>query len=346
MSDSRDDLRAPPDRRASSACARPLACSKRMCGGSGGTSGSVITSSSGGPAGRQRLVPGRPDVLGPVDPDAVQAEQPRVVGVGEVGQHLRGVELGVAGHHALLPGDLVEVVVVQHADDELLVAPAVAVAGDVDQRVDAEHLHRAVADRGDHRPVGVARTSPPARTGTAGHIVASVPDSAAFMPSRIRRWRAHQFVADPESAVRMQPSGSRSRELVEDQLRVDAGRRTGGRARRGSRHQRSTLASISSRHARSSLRLQQREQRAQRLRRVADEVDLHRVAHADQPAVDVDLHAARLARLGQPLRVREARADHQQRVAALHHVVGRLGAEQADRAGHVRQRRRGARRGR
>ena len=46
---------------------------------------------------------------------------------------------------------------------------------------------------------------------------------------------------------------------------------------------------------------------------------------------------ARLALLRQPLRVREARADHEQRVAALHHVVARHRAEQADRAGHERQ---------
>jgi hypothetical protein len=70
-------------------------------------------------------------------------------------------------------------------------------------------------------------------------------------------------------------------------------------------------------------------------RRVADEVDLGRVAVADQPRVDVDLHRARLPGLGQPLGVREARADHEQRVAALDHVVGRLGAEQTDRARDV-----------
>ena len=45
----------------------------------------------------------------------------------------------------------------------------------------------------------------------------------------------------------------------------------------------------------------------------------------------------RLALLGQELRVREARADHQQRVAALHQVPARLRAEQADRAGDERQ---------
>ena len=36
---------------------------------------------------------------------------------------------------------------------------------------------------------------------------------------------------------------------------------------------------------------------------------------------------------GQELGVGEARADHQQRVAVLHQVPARLGAEQADRAG-------------
>ena len=42
------------------------------------------------------------------------------------------------------------------------------------------------------------------------------------------------------------------------------------------------------------------------------------------PRVDVDLHAARLALLGQELRVREARADHQQRVAVRHQLPARL----------------------
>jgi len=39
--------------------------------------------------------------------------------------------------------------------------------------------------------------------------------------------------------------------------------------------------------------------------------------------------------LRQELRVREARADHQERVALLHQSPARPGAEQADRAGHV-----------
>ena len=81
------------------------------------------------------------------------------------------------------------------------------------------------------------------------------------------------------------------------------------------------------------LLLEQRQQRAQRVAGVAGEVDLHRVADAEHARVEVDLHAARLARLGQPLGVREAGADHQQRVAALHQRVARLRPEQADRAG-------------
>ena len=51
---------------------------------------------------------------------------------------------------------------------------------------------------------------------------------------------------------------------------------------------------------------------------------------------------ARLALLGQELRVREARADHQQRVAVLHQVPARLRPEQPDRAGDERAGRRAA----
>ena len=85
------------------------------------------------------------------------------------------------------------------------------------------------------------------------------------------------------------------------------------------------------------LALKLRDQGRERLLRVAHEEDVHRVAHSHEPPVDVDLHAARLALLRQPLGVGEARADHQQRVAVLHHVIARLGAEEADRAGHERQ---------
>ena len=84
-------------------------------GGSSGTSGSTTASMTHRPVGGQRRVPGRVDVVGSVDPDAAQAEQLGVAGVGEVGQRLAGVEARVALHLALLPGHLGEVAVVQHA---------------------------------------------------------------------------------------------------------------------------------------------------------------------------------------------------------------------------------------
>jgi hypothetical protein len=51
--------------------------------------------------------------------------------------------------------------------------------------------------------------------------------------------------------------------------------------------------------------------------------------------IDVDLDAPRLAELRQELRVGEGRADRQQGVAVAHQLVGRPGAQQADRAGDV-----------
>ena len=83
--------------------------------------------------------------------------------------------------------------------------------------------------------------------------------------------------------------------------------------------------------------MQQREQRTQRLRRVADQVHLHRIAQAQHFGGDVDLHRARLALLGKEFGIGKARADHQQRVALGHQLVGGLGAEQADRAGDPRK---------
>jgi hypothetical protein len=44
-------------------------------------------------------------------------------------------------------------------------------------------------------------------------MVARLPESVAFIPRRTRMWRANQFAADPESLVRMAPSG-RWREMA------------------------------------------------------------------------------------------------------------------------------------
>src|SRR5256885_408466 len=53
--------------------------------------------------------------------------------------------LRIAFHHALLPRHLVQVVVVEHHDDQAWIAPAFPVLGDGDEAVDAIHLHGPVA---------------------------------------------------------------------------------------------------------------------------------------------------------------------------------------------------------
>ena len=90
-----------------------------MCGGRGGTSGSVIASITAGPPGGQGVVPGLADRVGRGDPDPLEPDQLGVAGVGEVGQGLGDREPGVTGHHALLPRDLVEIVVVEDEHDQL-----------------------------------------------------------------------------------------------------------------------------------------------------------------------------------------------------------------------------------
>ena len=80
-----------------------------------------------------------------------------------------------------------------------------------------------------------------------------------------------------------------------------------------------------------------RQQGAQRGHHVADQVDLVGVAHPDELAVDVDLDAAGLVELRQELRVGEARADREECVAVLHHLVAGPGAQQPDRPGDVGQ---------
>ena len=89
--------------------------------------------------------------------------------------------------------------------------------------------------------------------GAAGPIVASVPESEDRIPARSFTWRAHQFVEDPESAVRMHPSGSR----WDSSWATSCGfmGSPGSLARSShTRHHSSTSFSIFSRQARSSLR--------------------------------------------------------------------------------------------
>ena len=61
-----------------------------MCGGSGGTSGSVIASITTGRSAASASVPGAGDLVGVIDADPVQADQLGLLGVVNVGDVLRG----------------------------------------------------------------------------------------------------------------------------------------------------------------------------------------------------------------------------------------------------------------
>src|SRR5579883_3101234 len=82
---------------------------------------------------RQRFVPGRAELVGIVAIDTAKADQFGEAMVRNVRDFLAGVEFGIAVHHPLLPGDLVQVLIVEDAADPLSVGPFPPVFGDGDQ---------------------------------------------------------------------------------------------------------------------------------------------------------------------------------------------------------------------
>ena len=65
--------------------------------------------------GCQRLIPRRAQRVRPIHVDAVQSDQLGEAVIGDVRDVLRGIEFGIALHDALLPGDLVQILVVEDA---------------------------------------------------------------------------------------------------------------------------------------------------------------------------------------------------------------------------------------
>ena len=224
----------------------------------------------------------------------------------------------------------------QHEHVEALIRPALAILRDRQELGETVHLHGPVAHQREHRTRRVREL----RCDRVGH-------AGPHRRERARE-RAHHPLAQPD--VARVPVGRRARvgrddrpigqalgQLGEEQLGVDPVRALG----RALVHQLPPVGHVRlDLLAPGAIRLarEQRQQLTQRLLSVTDEPDLERIAHAEHARVDVDLDRLRLAHLGQELRVREARADHQQRVAALHQLPRRARAEQADRsraAGHV-----------
>ena len=83
------------------------------------------------------------------------------------------------------------------------------------------------------------------------------------------------------------------------------------------------------------LRLNQRQQRAQHGLTVAGQADLDGAAQTDALRIGVDLDDTGVAGFGVELHVGEAAAGDKERVAGLHGVLGRGGAQQTDAAGGV-----------
>ena len=80
-----------------------------MCGGSGGTSGSVLASSTTGRSAASASSQAARELIRIVDKDALEPEQLGVLRVAHVGQVLRRLEFRIAGLRAHLPGHLVQI---------------------------------------------------------------------------------------------------------------------------------------------------------------------------------------------------------------------------------------------
>ena len=130
--------------------------------------------------------------------------------------------LRVALHRPLLPRHLVEIAVVEHEHDRAAGrASACQYLRDRDQLGHAVHLHRAVADERDRRPVRDARTSPRSRTARPAPSSRGCPRARPSSPCAIFRSRANQFADEPESDAEDRVVGQPLRELPEEALRVD-----------------------------------------------------------------------------------------------------------------------------
>ena len=70
--------------------------------------------------------------------------------IGNIWDVLRGVELGISLHDPLLPGHLVEILVVKDSHHPAAVGPLTPVFGDCDEFGHVAHLHGAVTNEADH----------------------------------------------------------------------------------------------------------------------------------------------------------------------------------------------------
>jgi hypothetical protein len=80
--------------------------------------------------------------------------------IGNIWHVLRSVELGISLHDPLLPGDLVEILVVEDAHHPAGIDPLTPVFGDRDEFGHVIHLHGAVPDKAHDGPFRMRKFPP------------------------------------------------------------------------------------------------------------------------------------------------------------------------------------------
>src|SRR5919112_5741284 len=281
-----------------------------------------------------RLLPRRSHVARMVHPYTLEPERLGEASVLEVRQALGGLVLGVALGGALLPGDEVQVAVVENEDNEARVLPTPPVLLYREHLGEAVHLHRPVPDERYGRPVGVGELAGD-RVGHRGAHREECPRERAlhrrlepYVPGVPACGRP--AVAGDDDVV-----GQLGGELPEDPLGVQG---VGAVHRAGLDDLPPSLDAALDPLAPGAVGLlfEQWDEGPQGPLRVADQVHLGRVAEAQPLAVYVDLDPAGAPLPGQEVRVRHVGADHEEGVRALHQVPRGPSAQQAYGPGYPR----------
>src|SRR3954470_10056387 len=89
------------------------------------------------PIRRQRFVPSSPDFVRIIDKDALQSNQLGISMIRKIGNALGGFGLARTQFDSLLPGDLIEIAVVEDENDQSWVGPFLPVFGDRDHHIQA-----------------------------------------------------------------------------------------------------------------------------------------------------------------------------------------------------------------
>ena len=226
--------------------------------------------------------------------------------VREIGHVLRRLEFGIARHGPQFPCHLVEVAIVEHQDDQAGIGPALPIFADRNEFVHPVHLHRAVANHGNHDAVRI------------GELGRDRIRYAGAHRREIARQRGHHPAADFDVACVPVRRGARVRgqdaiirqpwrQLPEDALRIERIGLVHGAPLEHLPPLRHAFLDFISKRA-IGLALKQRNQRTQRRSAVALQIDLHRIPDAQHLSIDVDLNAASLSFLGQKFGIGKARS--------------------------------------